>query len=75
MISFGYVNNLILSRKGVFLKVLALNTFNENLPTALFLSFKTLLTLWGMWIKTVLFYNEHLNTIKAVVSNFDKAPS
>lgn len=70
---FSNVNDLISSTKKVFLKVPSrIQAYREQLPT-LPLPPEPVITRWGTWLNAVLFYAEHFEDIKGVVSQFNSS--
>lgn len=69
---FPKVDQLISNGKKIFLKAPSrVNTFKEIAPT-IPLPPQPVLTRWGTWLNAAFYYCEHFDTIKNVVTKFDK---
>lgn len=68
---FQNVDDLIANFKKVFLKApLRVQVYKEKLPD-LPLPPAPVLTRWGTWIESAIFYADHIEEIKSVVQEFD----
>lgn len=69
--SFPLVNDLIANVKKIFIKApLRVQFYKENLPGTP-LPPEPVVTRWGTWIRAAVFYAEHFQKLKEIVSQFE----